>query len=223
MKNSDKREKRVIRMQHERRWVWRGNHTGESGWSRGKWHRRWVWTYWGEQIDPGKSTKQQSDGQVFRKTRSQMDGQTALAMERVREMKRKKTNKKTWLKREEMERCQWAGFHLAPTPPVFLLLENWSVNTVKSSRNSTSSVTAMVTWSLGTEKDGLVHFYCLANAPTALSAHQSFTVHSYSPVSCPLVLSFLLPNSPFPFPILRSPCLFSIVSPLSLWAQVEIH
>lgn len=48
----------------EWRWVWRENYTGESGWSRGKWHSRWVWTFVGEWIDSGKLTKPLSNGQV---------------------------------------------------------------------------------------------------------------------------------------------------------------
>lgn len=44
-----------------------------------------------------------------------------------------------------MERLQRAGYHLALTPPLFLLLENWSVNRLESSKkNPTSSVTATV-------------------------------------------------------------------------------
>lgn len=44
-----------------------------------------------------------------------------------------------------MERLQRAGCHLALTPPLFLLLENWSVNRLESSKkNPTSSVTATV-------------------------------------------------------------------------------
>lgn len=30
-----------------------------------------------------------------------------------------------------MERLQWAGYHLAQNLPLFLLLENWSVNIEK--------------------------------------------------------------------------------------------
>lgn len=43
----------------------------------------------GKQIDPSKLTKQQSDGQVYRKTKRQMDRQTARARERMMEMKKK--------------------------------------------------------------------------------------------------------------------------------------
>lgn len=51
----------------------------------------------------------------------------------------------------------------------------------------------------GREKDGLVHFYCLANAP---KSPVSSIIHSVPllPVSCPLVPSFLLPNPLFLFP-----------------------
>lgn len=131
-KTSNKREKRVIRMRHEWRWVWRENYTGESRWSRGKWHRRWVWTFWREQIDPGKLTKQQSDGQVYRKTKRQMDTQTAGSGGK------NDGNEKKWdWKREAIERLQWAGYNLAQTPSLFLLLEKWSVNRLKSFKNPT--------------------------------------------------------------------------------------
>lgn len=43
----------------------------------------------GDQIDPSKLTKQQSDGQVHRKTKRQMDRQTAGASESMMEMKKK--------------------------------------------------------------------------------------------------------------------------------------
>lgn len=52
-----------------------------------------MWTFWGEQIDPGKLTKQQSDGQVYRRTKRQMDTQTAGAREGMMEMKKKETEK----------------------------------------------------------------------------------------------------------------------------------
>lgn len=80
-----------------------------------------MWTFWGEQIDPGKLTKPLSDGQVYKdkKTDFQTDSR-----ERVMEMKNKNKDRK----REVMERLQRAGYHLA-LAPLFLLLQNWSVNT----------------------------------------------------------------------------------------------
>lgn len=58
----------------------------------------------------------------------------------------------------------------APTPPLFLFrfLKKWSVSRTESSNNRTSSAMAVVLWSSGSKKDGLVHFYCLANAPNSL-------------------------------------------------------
>lgn len=69
---------------------------------------------------------------------------------------------------------------------------------------------AVIHW----EKEGWISPFLLPgkNHPTALSSHQSFTVYSYSPVSCPLVRFFPLPNSLFPFPVLFF-CLLFIASP----------
>lgn len=79
----------------------------------------------------------------------------------------------------------------------FLLLENWSVNRMESSNNPASSVTAVVLWSSGSEKDGLVHFYCLANAPN-------------SPVCSSIIHSILLFLSKLPPRPLFSPSKFSL-------------
>lgn len=111
--------------------------------------------FW-EQIDGGKRTEQQSDGQAHRKTQRQMDTKTAGAW-----CKWKKIETGG---REVKEGLQWAGHHLARTPPMLLPLENWSANRLKSSKNPTCSGTTMEIWSSGSEQDGLVHFYCLANA-----------------------------------------------------------
>lgn len=66
---------------------------------------------------------------------------------------------------------------------------------------------SVVLWASGREKDGLVHFFAWQMHPKAPS-HQSFTVDPFSPVSCPLVPSFLFanplflgPNVPFCFPL----------------------
>lgn len=63
----------------------------------------------------------------------------------------------------------------------------------------------------GREKDGLVHFYCLANAP---KSPVSSIIHSVPlpPVSCPLVPSLLLPNPLFLFPDFL--CCFFLLSVL---------
>lgn len=91
----------------------------------------------------------------------------------------------------------------------------------KTSADSARSVTSMVIQFPGSEEDGLVHFYCLVNAPNSPAC--SSIIHSlllFPSILCPYVLSFLLPNSPFP--ILRSFCRFSTVSPQS-WGTLKMN
>lgn len=90
-----------------------------------------MWPFWGEQIDPGKLTKALSDGQVYKDKKT--DCQTDIKGKDDGNGKKEKKKKKD-RKREVMERLQWAGYHLALTPTLFLLLENWSVNRLKSSK-----------------------------------------------------------------------------------------
>lgn len=141
-----------------------------------------------------------------RKPKRQIARQTAGAKGRMMEMRKKKRD---W-KREVMERLQWAGYHLALTPPLFLLLENWSVNRLESSKNPTSTVTAMVLWSSGSEKDGLVHFYCLANAPN-------------SPVCSSIIHSILLFPSKLPSRPLSSPSKSSLSLSHSSFVLSVLH
>lgn len=62
------------------------------------------------------------------------------------------------LERLEMEKCQHGGNSVT----AFCFLK--SVHRRESSRNQPGPM-SVVLWACGREKDGLVHFYCLANAP----------------------------------------------------------
>lgn len=128
---------------------------------------------------------------VYRKTKRQMDTQTAVAREWMVEMGKKGTeNERWWRDSSGLDTIWHKIFHCF----CFLKTGQW---TLKSSKNPTISVTAMAIWSSGSEKDGLVHFYCLANAPN-------------SPVCSSIIHSILLFPSKLPPRPLYSPSKFSL-------------
>lgn len=131
------------------------------------------------------------------KTKRQIARQTSR--ERMMEMEKK---------REKEERQKTGGDGETPVGWIpfginsYTVFASWklvSEQTEKFQKNPTSSVTAMVLWSSGSEKDGLVHFYCLANAPN--SPVCSSIIHSV------LLFPSKLPPRPFFSPSKFSPSL----------------
>lgn len=137
-----------------------------------------MWTFWREQIDPGKLTKQQSDGQVCRKTKGQMGRQTAGARGKGWELGEREREKK------EIEKGRGDGETPVGWIPFWhkllhcvCFLKNWSVNRLKSSpENLTSSVKRM-DWSIS------IGWRTHPNSPVCSSV-----IHSgphYPPISWP--------------------------------------
>lgn len=160
------------------------NEAAESGWSRGKWHRRWVWTFrgrtdWSSPMNqvPGTERRRERDRQTGRGKRRKPFGPNSST---------------SW--------------------------KLVSEQTGKYQQNPTCSMMTMVLRSLGSEKDGLVYFYCLANSsnsPVCSSIIHSILRFPSKLASSSLFFSFQILSFPPPF-FFRAAC-----SPLSVLRASE--